>query len=550
MKNKILIYMCLLFLGAFSSSCSKDFLELHPIAADNEAAFYQNMLHADQAIAACYSQLNNRSAWDRDLIMGFGDVTSDDAEAGGASVNEVPGVESMNRLNTNPNEEYVSQFYGTCYRGINFANIAITKLPSIKDTDPEVNVDLLNKRIAEAKFIRALNHFYLLITFGEVPMVDHILGPSEYSNGRSSFRDLFDLIEKDLTEAMAVLPERGGWNGEEGRATKGACQALLARAYLYESSYAKYYTDDARFDVCTERWADALKSAEDVINSNKYQLVGINGETYNTWRSPNTNGFSYIFTSEGDYSPEVVFEITCIGEGKGYDYARGQSIAHWSSCRRYIKPDGTISDTQYWGLSLPHPALKEAFDPGDPRLEASIAWEGGNDSIEVSGGIKYPMSFDQSVTKTYARKYEASAAEYIDAESTWHGAPANVKLIRYSDVYLIAAEAAFALGQTDKALTYINKVRERARMCGTTGQPAALTSVTLADIIKERRLEFAGEGHRMFDIVRWNIAADLLKESTFDGTAITYVKGKNEFQPLPQREVELSNGNLAQYPGW
>ena len=160
------------------------------------------------------------------------------------------------------------------------------------------------------------------------------------------------------------------------------------------------------------------------------------------------------------------------------------------------------------------------------------------------------MSFDQSVTKTYARKYEASAAEYIDAESTWHGAPANVKLIRYSDVYLIAAEAAFALGQTDKALTYINKVRERARMCGTTGQPAALTSVTLADIIKERRLEFAGEGHRMFDIVRWNIAADLLKESTFDGTAITYVKGKNEFQPLPQREVELSNGNLAQYPGW
>jgi hypothetical protein len=551
MKNKILIYISLLLLGVFANSCSKDFLELHPIAADNEAAFYKTMLHADQAVTACYSQFNNRSAWDRDLIMSFGDMASDDAEAGGKNVNEVVEAENINRLITDPTGEFVDQIYGTLYRGINFANIAIEKLPSIAETDPDVNLDLLAKRIAEAKFIRAINHFYLTILFGEVPLVDHVLGPSEYSNPRASFRELFDLIEKDLKEAMEVLPERGGWNGEEGRATKGACKALLARSYLYESSYAKYYKgQDSRFDGCNERWGDALKYADEVINSGKYQLVGINGETYNTWRSPQTNGFSYIFTLEGDGSPEVVFEITCVGEGKAYDVARGQSLTHWASCRRYIDANGNSQDTEYWGLALPHPGLKAAFDPGDPRLEASIGWEGGGDSIEISGGKRYPMSFDQCVTKCYARKYEASAAQYIDAEVTWHAAPTNVKLIRFADVYLIAAEAALMTGDNTKALNYVNKVRERARMCGTSGQPAPLASVSFNDIVNERRLEFCGEGQRFFDIVRWNLAYDLLNGETFDGTALHFTRGKNEFQPIPQREIELSEGNIQQYPGW
>ena len=141
--------------------------------------------------------------------------------------------------------------------------------------------------------------------------------------------------------------------------------------------------------------------------------------------------------------------------------------------------------------------------------------------------------------------------EFKDKGGPWHSAPQNIRLIRTSEVYLNAAEAALMLGQTDKALTYINKVRERARNCGTTGAPAALTSVTMNDIMHERRVEFSSEGQRYGDIVRWGVAADLLNATpTADGFDREYVVGKHEFFPLPNREISLSNGKLEQYDGW
>ncbi|MBN1927436.1 MAG: RagB/SusD family nutrient uptake outer membrane protein [Prolixibacteraceae bacterium] len=550
MKNKIFLYVILLFAGSLSNSCSEDFLELTPIAAENEGAFYKTMAHADQAIIACYSQFNNVASWDRDLLMCFGDIAGDDFEAGGDFVNEVADIEEINYLKTDPTKGFCDNVYGTMYRAINFCNIAIEKLPSIAETDPDADVALLNKRIAEAKFLRALNHFYLTITFGEVPMVDHVLGPTEYQMGRTPLRDIYNLIEKDCKEAIEVLPERGGWNGEEGRATKGAAQALLARLYLYESSYAKYYGgSDPRFANLNERWSDALEYAEKVINSGKYGLVGIDGEKYETWRGPETNGFRYIFTSEGDYSPETVFEITYIQEGLGYEEARGHALSNWSCARYYINDKGVSTSTTYWGLGLPGPALKAAYDDGDARLRTTMAFEGSGDEwIEIKGGLRYPISYSNSVTKTYQRKWESSAAEYADVKKDWNTAPANIKLIRYADVYLMAAEAALMGGNSAKALEYVNKVRERARNCGDSGQPAALSSVSIDDIIHERRLEFAGEGQRFFDLVRWNKAYELLNKPTYsDFGNREFIKGKNEFQPLPQRQVDLSGGALKQY---
>lgn len=549
MKNKIFIYLASILLLVFSNSCSEDFLDITPQAADNSAAFYQTMLHADQAVTACYSQFNSLAAWDRDLIMCFGEIASDDAEAGGEYPNEVADIENINRLNPNPIAEYFKQVWGTNYRAIQLCNIAIAKLPGIAVSDVDVDLALLNKRIAEAKFIRAINYFYLTIVFGEVPLVDHELGASEYTMGRSTLRSIYDLIEKDLKEAMDVLPESGGWGSEIGRATKGACQALLARTYLYESSYAKHCSSDPRYAGLKERWGEALEQAEAVIGSGKYKLVGIDGETYETWRSPATNGFRYIFTSEGDHSAETVFEITCVQEGLGYEDARGQSLANWTSARTYVAADGTDKLTTYWGLGLPSPLLVEAYNDGDPRLRATIAWEAceGCEPIQIQGGKNMPIGYSQSVTNTIMRKWENSAEEFKDRGGNWDSAPSNVKLIRYSDVYLIAAEAALMAGNSGKALEYINKVRERARMCGSTGQPAALSSVSLDDIILERRLEFAGEGHRKFDIVRWNKAYDLLNTPTWDGYERVYNRGEDEYQPIPQREIELSQGNLKQY---
>jgi hypothetical protein len=130
-------------------------------------------------------------------------------------------------------------------------------------------------------------------------------------------------------------------------------------------------------------------------------------------------------------------------------------------------------------------------------------------------------------------------------------------MIRYADVVLLAAEAAMMSGNNNKALTYINMVRTRARMCGIEGNtcPADYppgTTITLDMIVHERRLELAMEGHRFFDLVRWNLA-----EEKINGTylvnqerTVTFDAVKNNFFPIPEQEVNSSQGSLLQYPGW
>lgn len=552
MKNKILKYLSILFIGIISFGCSSDFLEVKPQAAENSAAFYLTQEHADQAIIAAYSQFNNIAIWGVDIMQRLGDIPSDDAEAGGEDISDVPELQDFGRLTPLTTNGVYTEVFGTLYRAIYFSNIAIEEIPGIKETDPDADPVTIDRRVAEARFIRAINYFYLTQIFGGVPYVDHVLGGDEYQKPRAEIKEIYELIETDLKEAIEVLPEKSGWGEEVGRATKGAAKALLGRLYQFESSYAKNYGGkDSRFDGMSERWDESLKYSEEVINSGEYELIGINGEKYESWRGAETDGYRFIFTSDGDNSKEGVFEIQCVQEGLGWSAARGNALAQWSSARYFYNEDGNATTTGFWGFGVPTQAVWDTFEPGDPRLGASMVREGGNDSIQISDGEWFPYCFEHCITNIYPTKWEASSAEFKDVGGPWHSAPQNIRLIRISEVYLNAAEAALMLSQNDKALKYINKVRERARNCGDTGVPAPLTSVSLDDIISERRREFVSEGKRFYDLVRYGIAADVLNASpTADGFDREFVVGKHEFHPLPEREVTLSNGILSQYEGW
>ncbi|MCX7985870.1 MAG: RagB/SusD family nutrient uptake outer membrane protein [Bacteroidales bacterium] len=547
MKKNIIIVI-LVLTGLIS--CKEDFLDIRPIAAVNSETYYTTQKAAEQAVTAIYSQLNN-VAFDKDLIMAV-DVVSDDAEAGGEYVNEVPSYENFNRMVPLATQGELENVYGTLFAIVYFSNLALEKLPTIKQIDKKADSRTIDRLMGEAKFMRALAYSYLSKYFGGVPLVDHVLSAEEYYLPKAKLIDIYKLIEKDLKEAIEVLPERSQFGPNNiGRASKGAARALLARNLLFESSYARYYPNDERFEGMTQRWSEALKYAEDVINSGEYFLPGINGERYNTWRGPNTNGYRYVFTSNGD-NTEGIFEIQDIVDGLGWAQARGNAITQYISARRYLDQNGNPQNTDYWGLDLPTWSLINEFEPGDPRLRSGIAWEGSGDSIEIKGGKRFPISYDKSVTKTYCTKYECSAAEFKDVNGPWHSAPINIKLIRYAEVLLIAAEAAVMTGQNDKALQYINQVRKRARMCGPVGNqvPADLTgTVTLQDIIHERRVELYQEGHRYYDLVRWNLAKQYLNHNTHDGYQVIYESPKHDFLPLPQKEIN-SNPNLKQYPGW
>jgi len=527
--NKILIIAVLIGL---TFSCKDEWVEVAPIATENEASFYLTESDAEQAVTAVYAQLAYMTTWDRHIQMLLGSIASDDADAGGEDQTDVVIYQDLDRLTHLPTSEVFANPFGILYKAIMLANKALEKLPNIPNIDPEANAALINERIAEVKFLRALNHFYLTISFGEVPLIDHVLGASEYQQSRTPMRQLFDFMEKDLKDAIAVLPlKRDAKN--IGRATKGAAQALLAKLYLFESSYAKNYPGDPRFANLRERWGEALSMAEEVINSGVYKLVGIDGERYNTFMGE-VDGFRYIFTSSGDNSAEAVFEVQNINDGRGWLQSRGSSIINWSAARYYYK-NGAKTQTSYWGFNIPRVELAQAFEEGDPRFSTTIHISRNderltngtikqpvdkvNDSINMADGW-YPICYTNTSTGMYQAKFEVSWAEFKGSGTgAWTEAPINTKIIRYADVVLMAAEAAVMTSNNDKALQYINMIRKRARMCGDPGNkvPADLTgTVTLDQVKHERRVELALEGHRFFDLVRWRDA-----EAKLDGMVRT-----------------------------
>jgi starch-binding outer membrane protein, SusD/RagB family len=332
---------------------------------------------------------------------------------------------------------------------------------------------------------------------------------------------------------------------------------LLAKAYLYEASYAENYPADTRFTGCTNTYAQALQYANAVITSGEYYLVGIGGETFDTyWNRTGstlypglTPGYRYIFTVDGENSGESVFEVQSINDGLGYMQSRGTYLTVYTAARNYN------TTTLGWGFNCPTEDLLNAYDAGDPRKIVSIGTTGDPVLYNEWG----TLDCHQSPTNMIGRKWEASTDQYWKSKKSDGDGPNNFAYLRYADVILMAAEAAFKTGDASTALTLVNQIRLRARNGAVTGDPADLGSVTMDDIVKERRLELAMEGQRFFDLVRWG------RQSIMSGQELqkylggvpqpsaatcNFTPGKNDFFPIPEVEVINSNYSLVQYPGW
>ncbi len=333
MRKNINKYLFFLLISLSMFSCKKDFLDVAPIGIINTSSFYATKADAEEAVTTVYGMLNYTQCWDLYLLADCGSISSDDAEAGGNTGTDTYQFQDIDRYTFTASEpSSFAEPYGVLYKSIFYANTAIENLPGIAKKDSTATPAFINERLGEVKFLRALDFFYLAQLFGEVPLVDHVLGASEYTMGRSSLSSVYALIESDLNYAISVLPVV---NDAVGRATKGAAEGLLAKVILFESSYAHYWPGDkyslvnpgqSRFAGLTERWQDALNAAESVINSGQYSLPGINGETYSTWRGPNTDGFRYVWTTAGNNSKESVFEIQCEYLGLGWLATRGSSV--------------------------------------------------------------------------------------------------------------------------------------------------------------------------------------------------------------------------------
>lgn len=470
------------------AGCSKSFLDVPPQGQQPNEQFWKNEADATKAVNAIYANLREwkQVAFAAIAIESLG---SDDAEKG-SNTADASFLNKYDDFSVTATEGQILDFWKGQYQEINFCNQVLDHVPAIT-----MDEALKARYLAEAKFVRAYAYFRLVRAYGDVPLRLKVpTEASEYNLARTPKAQVWAAIEKDLTEAAAVLPPNYP-AADKGRATKGAALALHAKVAMYQ-----------------QKWADVLNYTNQVMGLG-YSLFA---------------NYEQLFRIPNENSSESVFEIQCqlildSKDASNSQYSQVQGVK------------GVVGGG--WGFNVPTSDLVSEYEPGDPRKDGTIIFRGETtpegDVIPVGGDN--PM-FNQ---KSYVpfRLYVTGYNE---------GADQNVRVMRYAEVLLMNAEAANETGNNAQALKSLNAVRARARQ----GNPAILPDVTATDkeavrkaIWHERRVELAMENDRYFDVIRQGRAAAIFGPKGFK-------TGKNEVWPVPQDEIDISAGTLVQNPGY
>lgn len=518
MKNIISKSVKFLLLIILFNACSDDFLDLQPLDVIVSTNFYQTEEDAFQALVAVYDVLTYQStpgvSWAPFLTVA--DVLSDDAFGGGSDAND--GLE-FNQLSTHniptPNP-VVHATWIKNYIGIYRANLFLEIIEKI-----EASESFKQRTIAEVKFMRAYFYFEQVRFFENIPLLlKTISGPSEYSQEQNTPKEVYDQIALDLIEAIADLPESVPTE-ETGRITKWAAQGLLARVFLF---YNGVYGANLEAGGTTVDRAYALTQLEDLIANSGHDLL---------------DDYSHNFQPEGEFGVESVFEISHGDSPTWWDwgYPRGGN-GNLAAQMQGPRVTGSNNWNRGWSFGTVSHKLAE-FMEDDPRFEHTILLE-----EELDGSLTKGYQH----TGYFSKKYTSDAAHYGSAGQFELNRTNNFRVIRFADVLLMAAE----LDSPNKQ-QYLDRVRERV---GLDPVPA-----TEENIWRERRLELSLEGIRYFDLLRRGLdyASQELshsgirgpnyvgEQSIFDVTFNTATKG---FLPIPQTEVDLSDGMFNQNAGY
>ncbi len=477
-----------------AASCKKEFLDRDPIGKLTSSTFFTTEDHAVQSVNAIYQQLR---VWETHAFgfLGATDIMSDDADKG-STLNDGLYLKDLDDFIHTADNTAVKSIWTGYFQGVARANMAIDKIPAIA-----MNEKLKARLIGEAKFFRAYYYFNLVRWFGDIPLITKPLTPTEFEQRRASAADVYALIEKDLQEAAAVLPEKSQYaSSDMGRATKGAALSYLAKVYLTKGDFAK-----------------AEKYATDVINSKEYSLFPSYGDQ---------------FLIENENCSESIFEIqaTLIN-------AETLGSLQWNQIQG-VRGTPNLG----WGFNRPSDDLLAVYEPGDPRREATILYIGE----VLPDGTALVEDNPEMFNERYNQK--AWTPQHLGFQEN---SPGNIRIFRYADLLLIAAEAKNENNKSSEAIDILNEIRKRAR--GTLPANLVLKNLTSQGkdldrqaIWKERRIELAMEQHRWFDLLRQKRAADVMVAAGKKD----FVKDKHELLPIPQTEIDITNGLLSQNKGY
>lgn len=537
--NKIAKYFIAL-IGLVAVSCNQDFLETTPLTEFSETAVWSDPALAETFINQIYFRLDDPLS---DGRMKANIVDEAHYRGNAASLNFNNGVITQDNL---PAWGSVTRYRSwlDLYKSIRYCNVFLQKAEEVPFGTELIDGKTMKDRMTgEAHFLRAYLYFFLVSTYGGVPLIEVPYAlDDEFLVPRNTFAECVDFIANECDRAAELLPVSYSGNNI-GRATKGAALALKSRVLLYAASdlyhtpsiFADYsnpelvsYTDGDQ----TERWRAAKNAAKAVIDLNEYSLFRAAPAAGD---SVAQNMVDLFITKQTEEDIFIKFFTTPMAQNFGL-YTSPNGYHGWGTnapigemVDAFEMADGTKFD---WNNPV-HAA--EPYQNREPRFYATIfyneapwrnrpddakgldplnrvqtgaweRWDNATNSMVLVPGVDTRQSsiedWNGSYTGYYCRKYidPAIDAQYVKQTVTW-------RFIRYAEILLNYAEACIELGEDGEARTYINMIRKRAGLPDVTESGDALR----ARYRNERRVEFAFEDHRFFDVRRWAIGPEAYK---------------------------------------
>lgn len=574
LAGALLASMCL-------SGCYE--LDRYPVDQVSDGIFWKSEAHAKQGMMGVYSAMQVDAAFGLKFTF---DSMSDIGTGFGAEAyaDVITGV-------YNERTSFVQDKWQSLFDGVMRANLVIRKVAEIQSMSEELRTQYQ----AEARFMRALFYFELYNFYGALPLYDETVNLStDYNNmkkARSPQEDVLKFILDDLDFAITHnLPVH--WDAAEyGRATLGAAHALRGKVYLYMKEYAK-----------------AAQDFEEIILDKSGK--GYNYSLY--------SDYAKLFTPEGDQSDEMIFAIqNSGGVGKDYgmpiafymgnratygsDWASAMPSAilvgmyeykdgrpfDWDEVIPGFTTDQEVRDKTYvctltkGGKTIEaypehRDKLLAMYEQRDPRMMQTVimpytTYNGWVNEAPKTCEFVIARNETPNEKNGFIRVGTNRRESYIFRKFVPEGnmngqinkredTPINFPLIRLADVYLMYAECKNEQGDQTTAVEYINKVRQRP----STNMPAinsgdawlkATTKAEVFDRIKhERAVELIAEGHRWFDLRRWNIAKVILPGEVYGATGKRMMtrafNDRDMLWPVPGVEIERNPALKPNNPGW
>ena len=499
--NKLHIVALLVLTGIIA--CNKKLQVLDENNPTTES-YFKTAAELQNGVNAIYSTLRSAQLVGREWFF-MHDMRSGECTPGGAQL-EAPRAELIKQPSPAPSNSVMSNVWTGSYQMINRANLVISKAPGVSD-----NTALRDRLVGETKFLRGLAYFELVSQWGDVPLYTETVTSATGFKGKSPAAEIYTFIISDLTDAVQKLPATYSAS-DNGRATKGAANALLGRVQMQKGDYA------------------AAKAALLQVY-NKYTLV----DNY-LWNfdgdAKDDNGIT--ITTGHEFNSESIFEVVFVD--------RGDNNFNWGyNGEGSTSPLSTVRNQEYgitWGNVIPSDRLLNEFEANDPRYKFTIFEEGDKILTQSPLGAKTLVSADMNIApstkggttiKRFFRKYGI----YDWVNSGFHPGGLNQRVIRYADVLLMLAECEAEIGTPIQAAAYINEVRRRPSV---NMPPVVVASKNeaLRAVMHERSVELSAEQVSNIDILRWR------KKGYFPSIIADRVPGQENLFPIPASETSTN----------